>query len=178
MDYQWILNSTLRNIVNYYKLQSWVYFFMLHKDSFNCSLSLLMPDIWSFGGDAKMVFIYFWSVIWLWAICELSRRLVSFLLCVYLSLLFSTLFSACISLFISHSVISISSFTLLFPSLTCFCFSCLSQFVYVSASLSSDRSCWVFLLSHEVSSYGNPFISDTQTCTRTWTLLLFTCHPV
>lgn len=48
----------------------------------------------------------------------------------------------------------------------------------VCASLSSDGSCWAFLLSHEVSSYGNPFITDTQTCTHTWTLFLFACHPV
>lgn len=36
-----------------------------------------------------------------------------------------------------------------------------------SATLCSDISCWVSLLPHEVSSHGNPFIENTQTCTHT-----------
>lgn len=99
----------------------------------------------------------------------------------HMSLCLSLYFSMCISPPLLGFMLTVEFF-LCFPfsspSVTCFCFFCVSLSLYLCASLSSDRSCWVFLLSHKVPSYGNPFIADTQTCTRTRTLLLFTCHPV
>lgn len=100
----------------------------------------------------------------------------SFHMSLCLSVFFYVYFSSSLGFHAHCRVLPLLSF--LFSLRHLFLFFCVSLSLYLCASLSSDRSCWVFLLSHKVPSYGNPFITDTQTCTRTRTLLLFTCHPV
>lgn len=89
------------------------------------------------------------------------------------SLRWSLYFSVCIPPPLLGFLLTVSSSS---SSALCSLSFSVSLSLDLCAPLSSDRSCWVFLLSHKVPSYGNHLKTDSQTCTRT--RLLFTCHPV